>query len=101
MNWYQNLYTGKTVEKKKQRLIHEIEQEKYRGNIFLITLASNPKNQLEILSVHQLRFSYIRRTCPMIVGIASGRREALRLLESIVQEVYETTGDVKLREFFV
>ncbi len=100
MNWYQNLYTGKTVEKKKERLIREIEQEKYRGNTYLITLAANPENQLEILSVHMLRFSYIRRNCPLIVGIASGRGEALRLLEKIVQEAYETTGEIKLREFF-
>lgn len=100
MNWYQNLYSGKTAEKKKDRLIREIDGEKYRGNIYLITLASNPENQLEIFSVHQLRFSYIRRNCPLILGIASGYEEALDVLKRIVKEVYEVTGDVKIREYF-
>ena len=100
MNWYQNLYSGKTAEKKKDRLIREIDGEKYRGNIYLITLAANPENQLEILSVHQLRFSYIRRNCPLILGIASGYEEALDVLKKMVEEVYEATGDVKIREYF-
>ena len=36
----------------------------------------------------------------MILGIASGYREALEVLEVIVKEVLEATGDVKIREHF-
>lgn len=100
MNWYRNLYTGKTAEKKKEKLIQEIENEIYKGNTYLITLAANPRNNLEILSVHQLRFSYIRRNCPMILGIASSREEAMEVFQKIVNEVYSATGDVKLRAYF-
>lgn len=100
MNWYQNLYTGKTAEKKKEKLIQEIDNKIYKGNTYLITLAANHRNNLEILSVHQLRFPYIRRNCPMILGIASGRDEAMEILLKIVDEVYSVTGDVKIREYF-
>lgn len=100
MNWYQNLYTGKTAEKKRDRIIQEIEREVYKGNTYLITLAANPQNNLEIFSVHQLRFPYIRRNCPMVVGIASGREEALEVFQRIVEEVYSVTGNVKIREYF-
>lgn len=100
MNWYRNLYTGKTAEKKKEKLIQEIENEIYRGNTYLITLAANPQNNLEIFSVHQLRFSYIRKNCPTILGLASGWDEVLEVFQKMADEVYLATGDVKIREYF-
>lgn len=100
MNWYSELYTGKNAEKKAKRRIKEINNGIYRGNTYLITLAVNPADQLEILSVHQLRFSYIRRNCPMILGIASGKEEALEVFMEIVDQVYRETGDVKIRDYF-
>ena len=100
MNWYQNLYTGKTAEKKKEKIIQEMEQEIYKGNTYLITLAANPQNNLEIISIHQFRFPYIRRNCPMILGIASGRAEAMEVVQKIVDEVYSVTGNVKIREYY-
>ncbi len=100
MNWYSDLYTGKNAEKNAKRRIKEINKGIYRGNTYLITLAANPANQLEIFSVHQLRFSYIRRNCPMILGIASGREEALEVFLEIVGQVYRETGDVRIRDYF-
>ena len=99
MEWYRNLYTGKNIQDKKEKIIREIEAQVYRGTTYLITLAANPANELELLSVHELRFNYIRRNCPLIVGLARGRKEALELLEQIVQEVYAATGDVKIKEY--
>lgn len=101
MDWYGNLYTDRITVEKKERLIAEIEAGQYRGNTYLITLAANPANQLEIFSVQQLRFPYLRRNCPLIVGLASGRRAALRLTEEIVREVYQNTGDTKIRDYFL
>lgn len=100
MEWYRNLYTDRMTGRRKEKLIREIDAGQYHGNTYLLTLAANPENQLEILSVHQLRFPYIRRTCPMVVGMASCREEAYVLLEQIVKEVYTHTGDVKIREYF-
>lgn len=100
MNWYRNLYFGKNAEKKKDRFAREIDAQIYRGNTWLITLAANPANQLELFSVHQLRFPYIRRSCPMILGIASGYEEALEVFLRIVQDVLEATGGVDIRGYF-
>ena len=101
MNWYRELYTDKSVKKKRDSIIREIEQGTYRGNLWLITLAVNPENQLELMPVHQLRFPYIRANCPMVIGLASGKKSALALLENIVSEVYGTTGHVNLRSYFL
>ena len=101
MEWYRKLYTDRTTEKRKKKIVKEIDAGIYRGNTYLITLAANPENMLEILSVHQLAFSYLRRTCPMIVGIACCRESALLLLERMINEIYEKTGTLKIREYFM
>lgn len=100
MNWYRKLYFGKNAEKRKNRFVREIEAGTYRGNTWLITLAANPENQLELFSVQELRFSYIRRNCPLVLGIASGYEEALEVLLRIVQEVLEATGGADIRGYF-
>ncbi len=100
MNWYGELYTDRTMEKKKKKTIREIEDGVYRGNTYLITLAANPENLLELFSVHELRFPYLRRNCPLIVGMACCRESALLLFERIVKDVYDRTGTVKIREYF-
>ncbi|MDO5346160.1 MAG: hypothetical protein Q4E91_10470 [Lachnospiraceae bacterium] len=101
MDWYADLYTDRITGTVKERLIAEIEDQKYRGNTYLITLAANPENQLDIFSVQELRFPYLRRNCSLIVGLASCRESALLLTERIVQDVYESTKDVKIRDFFL
>ena len=100
MNWYRHLYTGKTVEKKKKRLIRELERGTYRGSAYLLTLAVHPEKQMELLPVRQLRFDYLRENCLLVVGIAGNREEALELLETIVSDVYEVTGGIDLRGYF-
>ena len=101
MDWYENLYTDRITSKKKERLVAEIDGQKFRGNTYLITLAANPENQLETFSVQQLSFPYLYRNCPLIVGLASCRESALLLIEQIVQDVYQSTNDVKIREYFL
>lgn len=101
MEWYRELYTGKSVREKKERFIRETEAGTYEGSRYLITLAANPRNELEILPVRELHFAYLRKNCPLVVGIAGNRREALEVLETIAGDVYRATGDVKIRKFFL
>lgn len=100
MDWYEDLYTDRTMEKKKARVIREIDDGIYRGGTYLVTLAANPENLLEILSVQELRFPYLRKNCPLIVGMACCRESALLLLERMIKEIYKETGTVKIREYF-
>ena len=51
MEWYQHLFVGKQAEKNRQSLIDAIEKGDYSGKTWLITLAANPDNQLELMAV--------------------------------------------------
>ncbi len=100
MKWYHSLYIGKNAKKDKEKLIREIDDNAGPVNVYLLTLPVNPKNQLEIISALFLKIRYREQSCPMIVGIAIGRREAEEVLLEIVEDVMEKTGKIDLRSYF-
>ena len=71
LNWYKNLYIGDNAKKKPKKLIHKINQGAGVIDVYVITLAVNPENSLEIFSAN--------------------------LLMQIVNEVYQETGTAEIR----
>jgi hypothetical protein len=65
-------------------------------NIYLITLAANGQDLLDILDSAFLQQKAVRRTLPMIVGLAKGYEEAVELVRQIVEETYTQRGDCKV-----
>ena len=76
MNWYKKLYLGDNIKKKEKKIIRRVERGKPVGDIYLITLASNPENLLDIFRANMLLQKPLARMCPLIVGIAEGYGEA-------------------------
>lgn len=68
-------------------------------DVYLITLAVNPENQLEIFSANELKQKARRRNCPLIIGLCKGYEEALELTMKLVQQTYEETGTARVREW--
>ena len=54
VNWYKNLYIGDNAKKKPKKLIHKINQGAGVIDVYVITLAVNPENSLEIFSANLL-----------------------------------------------
>ena len=92
LNWYKNLYIGDNAKKKPKKLIHKINQGAGVIDVYVITLAVNPENSLEIFSANLLMQSALRRNCPTIIGLAKGYE-----LPSNVNEVYQETGTAEIR----
>lgn len=98
--WYKTLYLGDTVKKKSKRIRNRIDKEKYQpGDIRVITLASNPQNLLDIVPANELRQPYLRKSCPPIVGLAGGQREAEEIVRQIVEDTYGQRRDTNVREY--
>ena len=100
MNWYHSLYLGKTAKRDEAALIRAVEDKKPPLDVYLLTLPENPENQLEILPSLSFRFRYQEKDCPMIVGLARGRKEALELFQKIVEDVLSQTGKPDLGSYF-
>ena len=99
MNWYKKLYLGDNVKKKAKRIIRRVEGGKPVGDIYLITLASNPENLLDIFRANLLLQKPLARMCPLIVGIAEGYGEALELVRRLVEETWRCRRDTDVRSY--
>ena len=99
VNWYKNLYVGDTAKKKQKKWMHRIEKKKAAPGIWLLTMPSNPQNNLDVIPADLLLQPAVRKSCPLIVGLAVSREEAVELVEKIALETYRETGEVKIREW--
>ncbi len=101
MNWYQNLYVGKTAHKKKQEMIDKIEQKQELLRAYLITIAPDERNQLEIVTPTIYWKQAVRNgEEPMVVGLAWGMREAKEILVEMTEDVYRSLGKLDYRSYF-
>lgn len=102
MYFYKNLYVGPSIrdpeEVRKNLRIG-------RGQFTIYVIALSPSkpgigaNQLEILHCVNLQQPYYKEYPPYIVGIASGRIEAIELVRDMVQEAYDHTGSGDVRAY--
>ena len=73
MEFYRELYVSRSLKKREKRIIEGLKKKRFRKELYLIVLA----------------------------GLADGYEGALELTEEIVQDVYQKTNDVRLREFIL
>ena len=89
MEFYRELYVSRSLKKREKRIIEGLKKKRFRKDLYLIVLAQGKQNPLEF-------FSGL-----FVVGLADGYEGALELTEEIVQDVYQKTNDVRLREFIL
>ena len=89
LNWSKNLYYGEQAKKKATRIRWRVEHRRPQYEVYLITLAQNPENQLEIIGANQMLQKTVYRRCPEIIGIACGYGEALELVRQLAEATYK------------
>ncbi len=100
MNWYRDLYVGKTFCKKKKRIMHLVEAGEPVPMLCLILLRrGQEKNQLEI--VPQPVYEAVASDSDLIVGLAFGMREAREIMLELTDTVYRRTGTAHLKRFIL
>lgn len=101
MKFYRELYLSPGLEKKKDKIIGKLRDGKIQMNIYIVTLASNEKNQLEICHSALLFQPYYSKKDYFVVGIANGHEEAVELVEEITKEVYNKTKGADIRTYIL
>lgn len=100
--YHPDLYTGDSINVKKlDKLKKRLEQKPLLTDVFLITIAQNPQDQLEIFSARQLAQNYYQKYPVTVVAIAGSYEEAVGLLEQLVRKCMEQRGDCNLKELFL
>ena len=101
LKWYEHLYVGEGAKKRIRSYIRRISNGKPVMDIYLVTIASNEANQLDIIKSHFLLQPIVMKMCPMIVGIAKGYEEAQELVVSMVEDTMKATGGTDIRNYFM
>lgn len=97
-----NLYLGESIASEKlDKLKKRLEKKPLLANVYLITPAKNPADQLDIFDARQLIQPHYKKEEFLILGIASGYEEALQLIEQITEECLDARGDCNLREYLL
>lgn len=96
MKWILPLYIGEKAEKKKQKIIRGIETGKFLLGTYVIMLPTAPGNQLDLIEAAELKQPYYKEKDIVIVGIASGKSEAVQVVADIVSEAVKETGEADI-----
>lgn len=99
MKFYYNLYVSDELKGKEQEIIYKLKRDQVQLNKYIIVFARNAKNHLEFYDSVLLLQKCWEKENLFVVGIADGYDGALHLIENIVNEVYEVTGDVQIRTY--
>ena len=95
-----NLYTTEKTRKTLTRIMRRTKSRRLQPGIWLITIASNEKNLLDIFhSIHYMQPMF-ETLNPDIVGIAESEDAAKELLIQITEDVYRETGSFDVRSYF-
>lgn len=99
MKWRKNLYVGKQVRKHVRRIRKRLDAGKTDVGHYLITLAENPHDQLDIINTVFLTSAKKRDSLPEIVGLAGSEKEAILLVKKITEDCLKESGTADLRTY--
>ena len=92
-------YIGAGILDDAQSLLISIEEGLAPRGLFVLTLPTHSKNQLDIVPASALRQAFYRKRDPVIVGLAQGKDGAVELLAQIATECVEVTGGADLKAY--
>ena len=100
LKFAQNLYLGEGIAPEKlDKLKKRLNKKPLLANVYLITPARNPADQLDIFDARQLVQPHYKDE--EFLGMASGYEDALQLIERITGECLKARGDCNLREYLL
>ncbi len=92
MKWYTDLYVGETARRRKKKIIRKLKMNAGMLDVYLVTLAYNRRDMLDIISSAYLKQAAVRRQLPMIVGLPAAMRRPWSWWYKWFRETYEKTG---------
>lgn len=101
MKFISHLYVSESMEKKKEKTIRRLKGKRLQRPVSLLAFFGVEGRHLEIVSsVEVLQPSYPRELL-LIAGLARDYDDALDLVQEIVQEAYDETGEISLYDYIM
>ncbi len=98
MELYPRLYIGKLVNNP-DRVLHKLKKQSKLLNCFVIILAKNKSDQLEIIEAGYLSQKYYKKNPVYVIGIASDYEEAVDIVRQIAEECFQHCGNCNIKDY--
>ena len=99
MKWLEDLYVSDSAAGEITKLIDKISNKKLLVGVYVITLAANKNDNLDILNANLLLQKYYAEREVYIVGIGKSKDECIELVKKIISDCYKQRNDENIREF--
>ena len=99
MKWYNNLYVGESIRHKADKIKWKIRHNAGQIDIYVIAIASNPQNLLDIIPAQELMQRGYPKKDMYVIGLAHGMQEAHEIVQQIIDEVYQNTGSFEFMPY--
>ena len=100
MRWAVNLYTTEKTKRMLPRIMQKVRKRRLWPGIWLITIASNEQNLLDIFNSVYYMQPMFEKLNPDIVGVAESEDTAKELLVRIIEDMYREEGHFDVRAYF-
>lgn len=101
MRWYNDLYVGYNALDNKKDIIRKIKKGKIQNNKYVIALPFNDYDVLDIYPSYVLTQKWYRESDIVIVGIAEGTEETLDMLQLVIMDCLNETGEVNVKKYIL
>ena len=99
MTFFQDLYLGEHISSKLEQVMKKLNNGKPILDLYLITISEHPDNMLEIVPQREILQKGYPNKVIRVVGLAKGKKEALAVVQSIVEASLKATGSADVRPF--
>lgn len=101
MKFYKYLYVQEELEKKKEKIIRKLKQKKILFNFHVVTISSNPENQLDIYNSKYLFQPGFPAEDLFVVAIVKSHEDAVEFVENLLKDVYNETKRTDMRSYIL
>ena len=99
MKFLQELYLGEKVAPKVEQVVKKIENNQTVPNLYLIAMASNPDNMLDLIPQKDILQKGYPKEELCVIGLAADKKEAAKVVQSVIEESLLKIGSADIRTY--
>ena len=99
MQFMGRLYVGESISSKEHEIVRKVHSRKVVPNLYLIAISTSPDNMLDLIPEWEALQKGYPRDSIQVVGIAGGKKEAVKIVQLIVSDSLKHTGDADVRGY--
>ena len=99
MQFMGSLYVGEKLSSTEYKIVEKVHKGKIVPGLYLIVLSNHPDNMLDLILEKAALQKCYQTVQLKVVGIAGDKKEAIELVQRMIQESIQKTGSADVRGF--